>query len=205
MCNKMQRPGDTPRSCAIGARPRRGQSGQSLVEVIIAMLLIGSIFLILAGALFTVIKVTTSNKNLQAIDTGLITYGEILQTQVPYENCSASNSINSNGLATGQGTGSNYQLNANAFITGGGAEPTKWRLPYTDGASMVVELTGLESWNTTTGAFEDRGLSFYKCVSPDSGVQRVSYTITFGGVSRTGQVVKRKSCRVDQPAGCPSA
>ena len=190
----MQRPGDTPRSCAIGARPRRGQSGQSLVEVIIAMLLIGSIFLILAGALFTVIKVTTSNKNLQAIDTGLITYGEILQTQVPYENCSSSTQ-----------TASIYQSNAEAFITGGGAEPTKWRLPYTDGASMVTVLTGVESWNTTTGAFEDRGNSFYKCVSPDSGVQRVSYTITFGGVSRTGQVVKRKSCRVDQPAGCPSA
>ena len=192
MCNKVDRPGAAPCVCASSARFRRGQSGQSLVEAIIAMLLVGSIFLILAGALFTVIKVTTTNKNLQAIDTGLMTYGEILQTQVPYENCSSSTQ-----------TASIYQSNAEAFITGGGAEPTKWRLPYTDGASMVTELTGLESWNTTTGAFEDRGASFYKCVSPDSGVQRVSYRITFGGVSRTGQVVKRKSCRVDQPAGCP--
>ena len=169
------------------------------------MLLVGSIFLILAGALFTVIKVTTSNKNLQSIDTGLITYGEILQTQVPYENCSPGNSIDSNGNQTNFGTGSNYQSNADAFITGGGSEPTKWRLPYTDGAQMVTELIGLESWNSTTGAFEDRGAGFYKCTSPDSGVQRVSYKITFGGVSRTGQVVKRKSCRVDQPAGCPPA
>jgi len=169
------------------------------------MLLVGSIFLILAGALFTVIKVTTSNKNLQSIDTGLITYGEILQTQVPYENCSVSNSINSNGVETGQGTGSNYQSNAEAFITGGGSQPTKWRLPYTDGAQMVTELIGLESWNSTTGTFEDRGSDFYKCISPDTGIQRVSYKITFGGVSRTGQVVKRKSCRVDQPAGCPPA
>ena len=201
----MRTSGGEARSCATGARFRRGQSGQSLVEVIIAMVLVGSIFLILAGALFTVIKVTTSNKNLQSIDTGLITYGEILQTQVPYENCSASNSINSNGVETGLGTASNYQLNAEAFITGGGSQPTKWRLPYTDGAQMVTELTGLESWNTTTGAFEDRGASFYKCLSPDSGVQRVSYKITFGGTSRTGQVVKRKSCRVDQPAGCPPA
>ena len=182
------------RSCLSSARLRRGQSGQSLVEAIIAMLLVGSIFLILAGALFTVIKVTTSNKNLQSIDTGLLTYGEILQTQVPYENCSTSTQ-----------TASTYQLNAEDFITGGASPPTKWRRPYTDGASMVTEVIGLESWNTTTGAFEDRGLSIYGCVSPDSGVQRVSYKITFGGVSRTGQVVKRKPCRVDQPAGCPPA
>ena len=190
----MDRPGAAPCVCASSARFRRGQSGQSLAEAIIAMLLIGSIFLILAGALFTVIKVTTTNKNLQSIDTGLITYGEILQTQVPYENCSTSNP-----------TASNYQLNSQDFITGGASPPTKWRLPYTDGASMVTEVTGVESWNTATQAFEDRGASLNKCISPDPGVQRVSYKITFGGVSRTGQVVKRKPCRVDQPAGCPPA
>ena len=199
----MRTSGGEARSCAGCARFRRGQSGQSLVEAIIAMLLVGSIFLILAGALFTVIKVTTSNKNLQAIDTGLLSYGEILQTQVPYENCSASNSINSNGVETGQGTASNYQANAEASIILPTVSPTATGWQRASG--MVPELTGLESWNTTTGAFEDRGGSFYKCLSPDSGVQRVSYKITFGGVSRTGQVVKRKSCRVDQPAGCPPA
>ncbi len=199
----MRTSGGEARSCAGSARFRRGQSGQSLVEAILAMVLVGSIFLILAGALFTVIKVTTSNKNLQAIDTGLLSYGEILQTQVPYENCSASNSINSNLVETGQGTASNYQANAETYIIlpTSSLTATGWQRP----SGMVPELTGLESWNSTTGAFEDRGGSFYKCLSPDSGVQRVSYKITFGGVSRTGQVVKRKSCRVDQPAGCPPA
>ncbi|GEM_PF-1921574 len=181
----------------------RGQSGQSLVEAIISMLLIGSIFLVLAGALFTVIKVTTTNKNLQAIDTGLVTYGEILQTQVPYEHCSSSNSINNLGLETGQGTASNYQANAEPFI---GAGTTQWRRPRGAGnVEMVTELTGLESWNPTAGTFEDRGGLIYKCLTPDSGVQRVSYKITFNGTSRTGQIVKRKACRVDQPAGCPPA
>ncbi len=191
------------RSCVRSARLRRGQSGQSLVEAIIAMLLVGSIFLILAGALFTVIKVTTSNKNLQAIDTGLISYGEILQTQVPYENCSASNSINSLGVPSGQRTASQYQSYAENYIIL--PTPSLTATGWQRASGMVTEVTGLESWNTATLAFEDRGDAVEKCISPDSGVQRVSYKVSFGGTSRTGQVIKRKPCRVERPVGCPPA
>ena len=199
----MDRHEGAPCGCASSARFRRGQSGQSLVEAIIAMVLIGSIFLILAGALFTVIKVTTTNKNLQAIDTGLISYGEILQTQVPYENCSASNSINSLGVESGERTASRYQAYAEGYIIlpTSSLTATGWQRA----SGMEREVTGLESWNTATQAFEDRGTSIEKCLNPDTGIQRVSYKITFEGVSRAGQVVKRKSCRFEKPAGCPAS
>ncbi len=202
----MRTSGGEARSSASSAPLRRGQSGQSLVEVIIALGLLTSIFIILAGALFAVIRVTTTNKNLQSIDTGLITYGEILKTQVPYENCSKENSLNALGTVTGQPTWSNYQNYARNSITGGGSEPTKWRLPYGEFGEMLVEVIGVESWNLETGSFEDRaGVLYSACLTPDTGIQRVSYRVTFGGVSRTGQVVKRKPCRSNLAAGCPAA
>ena len=138
----------------------------------------------------TVIRGTQTNERTQAIDTALVTYGEILQTQVPYDTALEVSS-----------TPSVYQAGAESFITGGGAPGSvgSWRRPN----YMVTEVIGVESWNPTTGQFEDRVSALYKCVSPDSGAQRVTYRVT-ACVRRvdatpvpetpceTGQIVKRK-------------
>lgn len=172
------------------AHRQRGQSGNSLIEVIIAILLLAGIFVILAGAVLTVVKSTATNERVQGIDAALVTYGEILQTQVPYSDCNSSIS-------------STYQAAAEdpTIITGGG-EPggsESWRR----NNFMVTEVIGVESWNPDTGQFEDRAAALYKCVSPDSGAQRVTYKVTqcpdaaavypcAGSPVREGQIVKRK-------------
>lgn len=176
----------TPATPPAGTPRRRGQSGQSLVEIIIAMLLLGGVFLVLVGALLTVTKGTETNERVQLMDSALVTYGEILQTQIPYSTCNTS-------------TPSTYQGAAEGFITGGGqpGASTSWRRPN----YMVTEVIGVESWNPVSEQFEDRGTALTACMSPDSGAQRVSYLITQcpdatfpcpGGPTREGQIVKRK-------------
>ncbi len=172
----------------MSAERGRGQSGQSLIEVIIAILLLGSVFLVLVGGLLTITKATKTNERTQGIDAALVTYGEILQTQVPYSNCVS-------------GVASTYQASAEGFITGGGAPgaSSSWRRSN----YMVTEVVGVESWNEATGEFQDRGAALQSCANPDTGAQRITYRVTqcpdaaavypcTGSPVRDGQIVKRK-------------
>jgi hypothetical protein len=153
------------------------------MEVIIAIVLLGGVFLILAGALVTVARGTETNEKVQSIDTALITYGEILQTAVPYSACTANNVP----LAD------TYFFAADPFMTGSNSVSPLWRRPN----NVIVEVVSVGSWNATTKAW---GTS---CIFPDSGAQKVKYRVTACssvGTSpctnptvRTGEVVKRKA------------
>lgn len=179
----MDRPGSVPCSYASGAPSRRSQSGQSLVEVFIAMALLAGVFLVLAGGLFTVIKATDTNKRVQNIDTSLVTYGEILQTQIDYVACPGSPSS----------VADFYYFASDPLITGSNTPSDKWRKPN----NIIVEVLSVSSWNQATQSWSAG------CLAPDSGVQKVKYQVT--GCSsatvspcdaptvRTGEIVKRKS------------
>lgn len=177
----------------------RGQAGQSLVELIIAMLMLGTVFLVLVGGLFTVNQASETNERIQTVDAALIAYGEILRTQIPYVQCAG-------GFQEGA-VGQAYQIAAETYITGntgpGAGAVEAWLRP----PVMVVEITsGIDSWDLAERDFTSG------CIVPDSGIQRVSYSATFrqpivAGASpdpndasqwedvatRTGQVIKRKA------------
>jgi hypothetical protein len=146
------------------------------------MALLAGVFLVLAGALFTVIKATDTNKRIQNIDTSLVTYGEILQTQVPYSPC-----------VSGPSVADIYYVASDPLITGSNTPSEKWRKPN----NIIVEVLSVSSWNQATQSWSAG------CLPPDSGVQKVKYQVT--GCSsatvspcdaptvRTGEIVKRKS------------
>jgi type II secretory pathway pseudopilin PulG len=184
---------------AVAARRRRGQSGQSLIEVIIAMLLLGGIFVILAGGLLTITRGTETNEKVQAIDTALVTYGEILQTQVRYVSCNdATNGNTSNptvpAYATTQANlyqqqnNMNYSTNtvdhngAEEYIAGAGdpAGSTKWRRP----ANVETDVVSVKYWEPVTKTWIDLVGTSTGCRNPatnalvaDSGVQLVKYRV----------------------------
>jgi type II secretory pathway pseudopilin PulG len=166
---------------SLGDRRRpRGQAGQSLVEVIVSIVLIGGIFLALAGGLTAINRGTATNEKIQAIDAALVAYGEILRTQVAYANCSGS-------------VPDTYQAGAETHIglAAPGTSNTWYRPP-----DMVTEVLGVESWNLGSKAFLNRTPpALSACSTPDSGVQRIEYRVTFDGTTRTGEVVKRRPAR----------
>ena len=126
----------------LGRRGRRtGQAGQSLVELIIAILLLGTVFLSLAGALTAINRGTATNEKVQSIDSAMLAYGEVIRTQVGYQACVGN-------------MADTYQAAGENFITGNGQPGTNvnWRRP----TGMVTEVIGVESWNSSTKAFEDR-------------------------------------------------
>lgn len=190
----------TDRSAFVGGRRRRGQGGQSLIEVMIAIVLAGMVFLTVAGAMLTVSKATSLNETVQAIDTGLVSYGEILQTQVEYAPCpnapGAANIVEAyqNGYVSSV-TGA-FVNGADQYIYGGTGADARWRRP----PKISVRVMSVQSWNTSTNDWNSA------CSVPDSGVQLVTYQVIgcptpnvsntpncAGGKIRTGQVVKRRS------------
>ena len=165
-----------------GTQRSRGQGGQSLIELLVAIVLIGIIFVAIVSAIFTVLRSTATNKRIQAIDTALVSYGEIVRdrTLVPYSACTATGASGSATVAAAYETAA---AQPGATSTAGVAGATdRWRKP--DG--MIVTVTGVDAWNLSTAKFATTG-----CAVPDGGAQRVSYTITLQNVTRSGQTVKR--------------
>ena len=167
-----------------GAQGRtRGQAGQSLIEVIIAITLLASVFFMISVGLLTVTRGTKTNKNVQAIDSALVAYGEILQTQVTYFPCPGSGTMVDD-----------YFLAAEAFRFGGNGVTTLWRKP----TNIAVSVISVKSWNPVTQTWNTG------CPAPDTGAQRLTYRVTkcpgtaeavpgcANGVNRTAEVVVRK-------------
>jgi type II secretory pathway pseudopilin PulG len=176
---------------ALGTRRTdRGQGGQSLVELIIVILMLSTVFLVIIGGLFTINRASETNERIQTVDAALIAYGEILRTQVPYAQCA--------GGFEEEAVAQQYQTAAEAYITGntgpGAGAVEAWLRPP---AMEVVITAGVDSWDLAEREFVSG------CVFPDSGIQRVSYSATFrqknadgdweAVATREGQVVKRKA------------
>lgn len=180
-----------------GVTRHRGQTGQSLIEVIIAILLMGSIFGVVAGGLLTVIRTGTANENLQTIDAALVSYGEILQSQVDYISCDAPVSLINEAY---------FFAADNPAVTTGSNSPTatQWRRPQ----NVLVQVLSVRSFNPITETWANG------CLTPDGGSQLIRYRVTVcrndvrtieaqglldpflaceSAVARTAEVIKRKS------------
>jgi type II secretory pathway pseudopilin PulG len=116
----------------------RGQAGQSLVELVVAIVLVSVVILTLLGGLLTLTAATGSNQRTGVIHAALIDYGEALRTQVPYVACPAV-------------TPANYKSAADG------------RVAATVPAGMTFAVTSIDSWDPTTQTFTagcstDRGV-----------------------------------------------
>ena len=151
-------------------RRRTGQGGLTLLEVAVAIFLLAGIFVSLAAGLLTLTRSTVANTDAQTVDAALVSYGEIVRTQVAYRPCAA-------------GVAAAYQTAALAGLTttgNPGATPS-WRQP--DG--MTVAVTTVDSWDPTARSFATG------CLSPDPGAQRIGVQVDYRGTTRTAQIVKR--------------
>lgn len=149
------------RTAARSWHHRRGQSGQSLIEVIIAILIMGGMFGVVATALITVVRAGTTNENIQLADAAVVSYGEILQTQVPYYPCSTPPSPWSTFREA-------YYFASDPFMTLSSNPATAlWRRP----SNVGVTVTAVKSYDAATGGWAGG------CISPDPGVQLISYRV----------------------------
>lgn len=168
----------------------RGQSGYSLAEVIIAIVLLSSVFLAFAAAIFTVSRATSTNKSVQAIDTALVSYGGILRAsdrpladgsppagQIAYVPCPEAGPDGSEAVAEAYETAALAVIETN--LEAGATDA--WRRP----DNMDIEIVGVDSWNPDTKEFAT------DCLVPDNGGQRITYRVSIGTTTRSAQTVKR--------------
>ena len=178
----------------VGVRPNpRGQSGQSLIEVIVAMLLMGSMFGVVGAAIVVTVRGSTVNENQQLASSALVTYGEILQTQVGYFECPTP-------PAPYSSFSDAYYFATEPFLSGaslGNAAETRWRRP----SNVLVSVLSVRSFNPTNDQWASG------CASPDSGAQLIRYQVMVcknvppdqnpalcqSPSVRTGEIVKRKA------------
>jgi len=163
------------------AQRERGERGQSLVELLVAIVLVGMVFLAITLAILTVVRSSGSNRRIQSIDTALVSYGEVIRdrTLVPYTACAAAGTSGSTTVASAYQTSA--ALPAAMSTSNAAVASDTWRKP----VGMVVEVVGIDAWSLSNSQFVTG------CAVPDGGAQRVTYKITYEGSSRTGQTIKR--------------
>ncbi len=176
-----------------GAARPRGQRGQSLVEVIVAMLLMGGLFAVVGAGILVAVRGGTVNENQQLASSALVTYGEILQTQVDYFECPTAPAPYSSFTDA-------YYFASEPFLSGaslGNAAETRWRRP----SNVLVSVLAVRSFNPADDTWAGG------CASPDSGAQLIRYQVMVcknvplnqdpnlceSPSVRTGEIVKRKS------------
>jgi prepilin-type N-terminal cleavage/methylation domain-containing protein len=77
----------------IRTAPRpRGQSGYSLVEVLVAVLLVGTVLAALAGGMLTMMLATASTSEQQRLEAGVLNYTQVLRSR-PYVDCARPSSF----------------------------------------------------------------------------------------------------------------
>lgn len=139
----------------------RGQSGFSLIEVLICIMLAGTIITSLAYGMLTLMGVNKSTSEREQIQLAIGNYTERVLV-ADYIPCAAAPAI--------QPTVANYN-----------ALPGLWT-PTLPG--MTAKITKVEYWNESTERF------VAACpATPDQGAQRLSVEVTWRGRTGTGQIV----------------
>lgn len=183
----------------------QAQGGQSLVEVIVAIVLFSSVILAISAGMFTINRTTVSNERVQTVDAALVFYGEVLRGSIGYRECrpgfnpSTADSSDPNPAYVADRSldpNAGYMQVANSFTELASATQIEgWLRP----PAVVPEVifNGLESWNPETEEFEPG------CALPDTGVQLIRYQVTYtpgamspprpgDPITREGEIVKRK-------------
>ena len=155
------------------ARARRrpsapsGQAGFSLIEILICVVLVGTVILALAAGMLTLVRTSNGTSQRQQIQLSLGSYTESLKAS-PYLPCGG----------PVQPTTSNYEA---AY----GAWPEHWT-PVKPG--MTAQIVEVEFWDETAGP---QGAFVAACPGGlDQGTQRLTVQIDWRGRTGTAEVVK---------------
>ena len=73
----------------VDALPRAGQGGYTLIEVLIAVFLVGTVVAALAAGMLTMMSATRSTAEQQRLEAGILNYTEYLRAQT-YVDCAGS-------------------------------------------------------------------------------------------------------------------
>ncbi len=146
---------------ARGAR-RTGQRGDSLIEVLVVIFVMGLLFPAAAMGLMTVMKVSSQTHVSQRLNAGAASYVETLK-DVAYVDCAGP---------------ADYQSSSEL-----------WTPPASN--PMTVEITGVEHWNETQGDYFATSNVDDPCPEVDRGAQRITVKLTAADGEATMQVVKR--------------
>jgi prepilin-type N-terminal cleavage/methylation domain-containing protein len=146
------------------SRRHNGDGGYSLIEVLIAVMLVGTVIAALAAGMLTMINATRSTSEQQRLQAAVLSYTESLKSS-PYLRC-----------------GEAPTPSPAAYTTSHNAQPGRWEP--VDG--MTAEINSVEYWHNS-GAYGDYQSS---CPAVDQGRQRLTITVTLpGGASASGPVV----------------
>ncbi len=143
---------------------RRAQTGASLVEVLVSVVLVGVVILGLAAGMLTLISTSTTTSERQQIQLALGSFTESLKAS-SYTPCTSDPAV-----ATAAAHQAAYE-----------AWPSKWVPPQAD---MTRSITEVEYWNKDQAAF------VAQCPNAgDQGTQRLTVQVDFKGRSGSAQVV----------------
>jgi Tfp pilus assembly protein PilV len=145
-------------------RRHRGQTGTSLVEVLVFVFVVVPVVLTGAAGLLTAMRTSEQAEERQQMETALSSYGESLRV-MPYRNCAT----------------------AAAYSAEHAAWPGRWTPPATEVAPGGLSVVGVEYWDQATR-------SFVSTCTADGGAQRLTLQVVPAGNpdgAVTGLVVKR--------------
>lgn len=146
------------------ARASRGhcQRGDSLIEVLIVVFVLGLLLPAAAIGLLTTMKLSSATQVSQRLNAGASSYVETLK-ETAYVGC--------------------------ATATSYAAATDLWTPPAS--TPMTVEITGVEHWSQTEGDFVATTDGADPCPTADEGAQRITVRLTGHDGKATTQVVKR--------------
>lgn len=160
-------------------RSQGSQSGFTLIEILVCVVLMGTVILALASGMLTLIKTTSATSERQRIQLALGSLTESLKTS-PYIPC---------------GSVAGYQASYGTATTPG-TWPEAWRPP--SGSQIQFDVVEVEHWDETptpTPTPPSAGFTTSAdCPTTDQGAQRLTVEVTLpSGRTGTAQVVKDSS------------
>lgn len=141
---------------------RAGQRGDSLIEVLVVIFVMGLLFPAAAMGLMTLMKVSSQTHVSQRLNAGAASFVETLK-DITYVDCAGPD---------------DYESSSEL-----------WTPPASN--PMTVEITGVEHWNETEGDYFAAGDPDDPCPEVDQGSQRITVELTAADGEATMQVVKR--------------
>lgn len=154
--------GGAPRTLGARVTRRRGQRGDSLIEILVVVFVMGLLFPAAAMGLLTVMKVSSETNVSQRLNAGAASYVETLK-DTAYVDCAGPTSY--------------------------AAATDLWTPPASN--PMTVEITGVAHWNQAEGDFFTSSDAGDPCPEADQGSQRITVRLSATDGEATMQVVKR--------------
>lgn len=153
-----------PHDPAPARRHGGAQSGYTLLEVLIAVVLAGLVVLSLAAGMLTVVRVSAQTSERQTADAAMSSFAESVRA-APYLRCD--DPARPGNVATYQ---DDYDV---------------WAEAWQPRPGMTARIVAVEHWNGT-----NRYVA--ACPGTDRGAQRLTLEVTWGDQERRSHVVKRQ-------------